>query len=634
MSVNITALGLAGVAAYKDLIERAGLLDRARNEASTLFDAVVSDENIRDGELMLNIPLQESSLYDQIKGRPVKEIFNIIPKEAAFEYAIMLAKDMTKDIYPNKSTKELYSLIEAETGIHTTVPTLSEFYKEINVANFIYKTATGELPNKEVIQGSAIIFGIFDDSQYSDFIRSDNIDRIFEMINSTSERGGSESTNTTPLPELPTQEFTPLDQTDVSKLYVGIFGRASEGSGSKGWITFSSVNKADMAKVADTMLDTDAARAYFGNTLDNNFEMIKFFYENVFNKTYSDISKGMELDKEGIDAWVNELNNGKSKGKVITEILKTASLPALSHLDAAKLFNNKVVLSNKIANNIENADVNDLTQFINILKNVQPDTSESDINKLISNMGLTNENIDNTSSSTSGNGYTIDSDGIMVIDKNTTGIIDIDFIPKGIRIEDFQLDEFGHSYGTATVPPFLSKYAEKLPDGSSYKEAENMLIDIIKPKKYGTSFNADEYELKSELHFDDSKIGKYWLLGNIPYTPANQFRKLLQEVIVENKTVPFPAIVAAGVIYIEKDGLVDHRGVGFTDSDIVIKLGHGIVLNPNTAGVLIDEFNINDYMSNNDDFISNQKYFETNVKYNTIQLDNLKYLDELNPIHP
>ncbi|BCX79878.1 hypothetical protein [Campylobacter sp. 19-13652] len=444
------------------------------------------------------------------------------------------------------------------------------------------------------------------------------------MINSAPEAGSS----TTTLPELPTQEFTPLDQTDVSKLYVGIFGRASEGSGNKGWITFSSANKADMAKVADTMLETDAARTYFGNTLNDNFEMIKFFYENVFNKTYSDASKGMELDKDGIDAWVNELNNGKSKGHVISEILKTASLPELAHLDAAKLFNNKVVLSNKIADSVESADVNNLTPFVNILKSVQPDTNASDISQLISNMGLVEIVNDNTADK-----YTIDSDGIMVIDKDATGIIDIDFIPKGIRVEDFQLDKNGYSNGAASVPSFLLKYVEELPDGSSYKEAEDMLINIIKPKKDGAYFSTDEYELKSELDFNNSAIGEYWMLSNIPYNPLNQVKKLIQEVNIENKTVPFPAIVAANVIYIEKDGLIDNRGVGFTDGDIAIKLGHGIVLNPNTAGTLIDKSNIINYVSTSD-YISNQQYLETKVKDNVIQLDNLKYLDELNPIHP
>ncbi|BCX79877.1 hypothetical protein [Campylobacter sp. 19-13652] len=177
MSVNITALGLANVAVFKPIIERAGKLNEARAEASTLFDTVISDKNAEDGELYL---FSGFINFDEVKGKTEKEAINMYPKESAFAYSIDLAYEMLAGPNSNKTSKELYALIEEETGIHITVPTLPEFYKEINVANFIYKTATGELPNKEVVEGYANKFGINGDSQYSDFIESDNLDRILK----------------------------------------------------------------------------------------------------------------------------------------------------------------------------------------------------------------------------------------------------------------------------------------------------------------------------------------------------------------------------------------------------------------------------------------------------------------------
>ena len=72
-----------------------------------------------------------------------------------------------------------------------------------------------------------------------------------------------------------------LTQTQVSQLYVSIFGRASEGEGNTYWQT----TQDDMVVAADTMLATGAAKDYFGATLDDDQAFIEFIYENTLGKT-------------------------------------------------------------------------------------------------------------------------------------------------------------------------------------------------------------------------------------------------------------------------------------------------------------------------------------------------------------
>lgn len=62
-----------------------------------------------------------------------------------------------------------------------------------------------------------------------------------------------------------------LTKIEVSQLYVSIFGRASEGSGNTYWQTQS-----DMSTAANAMLDTQAAKAYFGSNINTNQTFIEF----------------------------------------------------------------------------------------------------------------------------------------------------------------------------------------------------------------------------------------------------------------------------------------------------------------------------------------------------------------------
>ena len=67
-----------------------------------------------------------------------------------------------------------------------------------------------------------------------------------------------------------------LSKTQISKLYVTIFGRASEVEGNIYW----QQQAGNMSDIANDMLNTQAAKDYFGATLNDNQEFIKFIYKN------------------------------------------------------------------------------------------------------------------------------------------------------------------------------------------------------------------------------------------------------------------------------------------------------------------------------------------------------------------
>lgn len=101
-----------------------------------------------------------------------------------------------------------------------------------------------------------------------------------------------------------------LTKTEVSQLYVSLFGRASEGEGNSYW----SSSQNNMAGIANTMLDTGAAKSYFGSSLDSNQAFIEHIYLNTLSKTLAD-------DPGGIAYWVGLLNAGSSRGDVATSLI-------------------------------------------------------------------------------------------------------------------------------------------------------------------------------------------------------------------------------------------------------------------------------------------------------------------------
>ena len=146
-----------------------------------------------------------------------------------------------------------------------------------------------------------------------------------------------------------------LTKTQVSQLYVGVFGRASEGDGNAYWR--SDPNSTSMTATANLMLNTEAAQTYFDSTLNNNQDFIEHIYLNTLGKTYAD-------DPEGINYWVKELNDGKTKGEVIAALIVAAQTPENAGA-AQDQFNNKVEVSDYCADTIPIfIDLDTFTGFI------------------------------------------------------------------------------------------------------------------------------------------------------------------------------------------------------------------------------------------------------------------------------
>ncbi len=156
-----------------------------------------------------------------------------------------------------------------------------------------------------------------------------------------------------------------LNQTQVSQLYVSIFGRASEGGGNLYWQT--NPHSTSRTVAANNMLASEAAINYFGSTLNDNQAFIEFIYENTLGKTYAE-------DPEGVDYWVNELSGGKSKGQVIATLINAAIDPQYAGLASQDQFLNKVTVCNYTADTIATCpDVNDLSAFVNFISGVTDD---------------------------------------------------------------------------------------------------------------------------------------------------------------------------------------------------------------------------------------------------------------------
>ncbi len=145
-----------------------------------------------------------------------------------------------------------------------------------------------------------------------------------------------------------------LTKTQISQLYVSLFGRASEGEGNTYWQTDE--NSTDMIITAGIMLATEAAGTYFGSTLSNNQAFIEHIYLNTLGKTYDE-------DPEGVDYWVGELG-GKLKGEVVAALIAAAQHP--DNAGAAQdQFNNRVEISDYSADNLfEYTDFGTFSGFI------------------------------------------------------------------------------------------------------------------------------------------------------------------------------------------------------------------------------------------------------------------------------
>ncbi|MGB3751206.1 MAG: hypothetical protein WA945_06525, partial [Arcobacteraceae bacterium] len=153
-----------------------------------------------------------------------------------------------------------------------------------------------------------------------------------------------------------------MTKTQISELYVSIFNRASEKSGSENWL--NSGYNTDATAMANAMLDTDAAKEYFGASLDSDAAFVEHIYANTLNKA------GADVDAAGKAGWVEFLETGSSRGEMVTlliEAVKEYEVGGSKYddadqatKDAAQQFANRVEVSDYTAETLDTIAVEDI----------------------------------------------------------------------------------------------------------------------------------------------------------------------------------------------------------------------------------------------------------------------------------
>lgn len=149
-----------------------------------------------------------------------------------------------------------------------------------------------------------------------------------------------------------------LNQTQVSQLFVVLFGRAGEGEGNRFW-----QQGADIATVAEAMLATDAAATYFGTAIDDNADFIKTIFANTFGYNYTDSAD----IAAGMDFWIDALNSGSyTRGQIVASMIESATtIQNDAPTNASQQFTNRVAVADYMADNVETpaADYATSTKF-------------------------------------------------------------------------------------------------------------------------------------------------------------------------------------------------------------------------------------------------------------------------------
>ena len=144
-----------------------------------------------------------------------------------------------------------------------------------------------------------------------------------------------------------------ITQSQISALYVTLFGRAGEGSGNKYWQYVASSQNLTLADIANSMLNSAPAKEFFGSNLNSDENFIAHIYKTTLNKDANS-------DAEGKAFWLNALKSGTDRGTMVTELLKAAADPkyASSTDEATKaahnLLVNKILASDAVADAIQN----------------------------------------------------------------------------------------------------------------------------------------------------------------------------------------------------------------------------------------------------------------------------------------
>ena len=142
-----------------------------------------------------------------------------------------------------------------------------------------------------------------------------------------------------------------VTQAQVAQLYVALFNRAPEGAGFNAWVSAGATKT--QAQIANDMLNSDAAIAYYGGSIDQDRDFVEMIYKNILGKDYSQ-------DPDGINAWVKHLQLGNSRGDTLVKLFDVASSAAARAADpvAAKVFENKTEISKYMAEKIPAIDRN------------------------------------------------------------------------------------------------------------------------------------------------------------------------------------------------------------------------------------------------------------------------------------
>ena len=162
-----------------------------------------------------------------------------------------------------------------------------------------------------------------------------------------------------------------LTQTQVSELYVAVFGRASEGEGNTYWATYETTESA-----ATEMFTLDVVSNYFSVsnfTEEANVRtVVEAIYLNALGKAPAD-------DVAGIQYWVDSIIvDGNAMGVMVAGLVASANDPVNAGA-AQDTFNNKVAVSNYTADTVE--AFSDFTTFQGLISSVDETTASVDAAK-------------------------------------------------------------------------------------------------------------------------------------------------------------------------------------------------------------------------------------------------------------
>jgi len=141
-------------------------------------------------------------------------------------------------------------------------------------------------------------------------------------------------------------------KTQVSELYVTLMGRASEAKGNQWWQD----NFDDQTVAAAAMLNSDAVKAYFGDSIDSDADFIATIYKNTLNKS-ADGSDGTIADPAGIAYWSARLDGSSTEPQLnrAEMIVKFIEVARSSDTVSGTQFSNRVSVSDYAAENLTDA---------------------------------------------------------------------------------------------------------------------------------------------------------------------------------------------------------------------------------------------------------------------------------------